>query len=326
MWQFCLYRGMPPYFDDPKDRFFAPKEWGEGQEQVDISGVLKPKALTKDFKLQQLKLGMTPKEVKILALGVSAFLLLCGGGLAVKKRYDDKALAERIQESVRRANELAKINETARNKLVMEALAHPWAKQPTPVDFLSACEASLGALPLSIAGWVLSSGECTTTQAMARYTRRTGLTQLQFQDGVEKFAQLPVAFESADVGLVAVGLKMPAGGDDEVRDANSVQRAIVSRFQEQDPADATISVVRRDVVIKLPPPPPGVAPNPNEKPPAATWREYSIDLKNIGLPASVFLGPVSGLPGLRLTSLKFALQPESAVLTWSLNGTLYAQN
>lgn len=320
-----IYRSAVSWFDDPKDRFFAPKDWGEPAEDLSISDLLKVKALQKSFKLQQLKLGMTPKEVKVLAAGVTALALVCGGAWAVKKHYDDIALAAQIKEAARRAEELDRINETARNKLVMEALAHPWSKQPTPADFLSACETSLGALPLSIAGWLLTSGQCTGTQALARYTRQEGATQMQFQTGAEQFAQLPVAFENANVGTIAVGLQLPAGGDDPVIDANAAQRTLVSRFQEQDPVDATLSVVQREVVIKMPPPPPGVPVKANEKPPAATWREFSVDLKNIGLPASTFLGPVTSLPGLRLTSLNFALQPDSAQLTWSLNGTLYAQ-
>lgn len=308
------------------DAIFASRELQLSPHTKDIYELLKPKALRKDLRLKRLRFGMTQREIAVSAAGVGV-LVAIGFGVHLYQAYKRDAWAQAAaKEQAETAARLARINADARTKLMAEALAHPWAVQPTSEDFIRICSAASDSLPLSIAGWILDSWKCNATELTATYRRVTGLTDDQFAEGVRQVVGVQANFDGpGDFGSFDVPHSMPAGGDDSLASADVMQSGFLSHFQALNLEGLRPSVNEKAVQLAFPIKPGGPPPDPSLKPPQATWRQFPFILRGSVLPPDRLFENFSHYAGTRIDAISATLNPGKAELTWQIEGNLYAQ-
>lgn len=311
-------------FNYPDDAIFAPADFELAPAEKDIRTLLVAKALRSELRLKSLKFGMTQRELATIGGAVVAVALILLAFALWEHHVTEAEEQQAILIQHQRKVALDKLNETARKKLLLSALAHPWATQPNAADFLRACQGAIDALPLSISGWVFQAATCNSSALTANYARRTGVTQNQFVSGAQLISNLPVTFPTADTGTIGTLIKMPAGGDDAIPDADTAQQNLFSNFQALDLDGLSITADEKPVVLKLPTMP-GVPQDPNLKPPAATWRQIHFIVKGAALEPDRLLAHYPDRSGVRIDSIQTTLVADKATLSWTIEGYLYAK-
>jgi hypothetical protein len=306
------------------DSIFAPPELEFASQDRDIYQVLSAKSVRKDNRLKQLTFGMSTRQ---LAMG-GAGALLAVGAVVGYMQWDahQEAVRDRQMAIARAAakKHLDELNETARHKLEQAALAHPWAVQPSPADFIAACAQKTNALPLSVKGWTFSSAACGGDALVATYARDGGTVDAIRAAAPEIF-DAPAVFSGGEQATITLPLRLPAGGDDVVTVPDEVMSAFLTHFQQ---IDLTPQLEERPVTIAAPKVPDGQPPMPA---PVAPWRQFHFSFDGPVQPSLHFVGGSAGtvslgrIPGLRVETVKTTLKPEDATLTWHVEGNIYAK-
>lgn len=308
------------------DVIYTSQELELSAQTKDIYDLLKPKSLRKDLRLKRLRFSLTQKEIGLAAGGVAALLVL-GIGVHLYHAHQQAVWLQEAAEQQRIQNaKLMQINEDTRKTLMAEALAHPWATQPAAEDFIRICTTASNSLPLSVAGWILETWQCTPFALTANYRRVTGLTDDQFAGDVRKVIGTNATFDSTgDIGTFVVPHRMPAGGDDLLHGADLMQNGFRSVFQALNLDGLQPSVTEKAVQLTFPVKPGEPPLDPTLVPPPATWRQFPFKLANSLLPPDRLFENYSEYEGTRIDSINASLNPSKGEMTWTIEGNLYAQ-
>ncbi len=306
------------------ESIFAPPELEFASQDRDIYQVLSAKSARKDNRLKQLTFGMSTRQMVMVGSGA----LLTVGAIVGYIQWDAYQQAERDRQmAIERAaaqKHLDELNATARRRLEQAALAHPWAVQPSPSDFIATCEQKTNAFRLSIKGWTFNSTACSGGALVGTYGRDGGTVE-DFRKAALEIFGVPAVFVGGDQATVTLDLRVPAGGDDVVSMPDDAMSAFMTHFQQ---IDITPQLEERPVAIDPPKVPQGQPPMPA---PVATWRQFHFSFDGPVPPAAHFAGgnaaivSLSKIPGLRVEKVTTTLKPEDATLSWHVEGNIYAK-
>ncbi|KVV07491.1 type 4b pilus protein PilO2 [Burkholderia ubonensis] len=316
------------------DKQFAPAELELTHTELSLTDVLAAKKLNREYQLRAISFTLSTAETrKLILLAVIAIVLWEG----YSQWRDDQRAKIAQQEAARKAADAARLeaaNRTARNKLLEQALAHPWAFVPSARDYVSACEASTDKLPLSIAGWLFASAHCDGPKIKITYQRKIGTTQGTFGQsvgqvlmalGAEQGKPVLTFTESGSEATITLPLNVPAAGDDALLPVFEATSEFLGTLEPAN-SDALqiisgVSVTEVPVEIKMPPPPQGASEVPAPQP---TWRRYGFKFDSAIKPEAI-MESMKLTNGFRINSIETKFSAESGALTWSFLGDLYVQ-
>lgn len=296
---------------------FLPTEFAMGGEPIDIDELLQPSRLKREYRLRPLVLGMSKAELAQLLL----VALLIGGGLLGwsqwKAHEAEVARQAAIAAEKKRLEELAELQKQTGTEQPLQALEHPWAKQPSVTDFVEACSQVMYQLPLKIKGWSFNHAVCNWDQVIANYQRTGNSTAHELAGAVaNRGTATPEIIEQGNVGKLKFDISLNAAGDDPLVDASDALNALTSWFHgfSQEP-----QLQQMQVVMPQEPALPGQAVPP--PPPPPQWRQYQLSYTSGVLPYDSFNGAPT--QGLRLQEIKTEIKADH--LIWSVTGVLYAK-
>ncbi|MBK0155597.1 type 4b pilus protein PilO2 [Pseudomonas sp. S75] len=299
------------------EREFLPTEFGMGGDLIDIDELLQPSRLKREYRLRPLVFGMSKPELAQLLL----VALLIGGGLLAwsqwKSHQAEIARQAAIEAEKKRLEELAELQRQTGTEQPIQALEHPWAKQPSVTDFVEACSRFMNRLPLSIRGWPFMEAKCNSSQVIATYERAGNSTAHEFTMAVaELFSIRPELINQGKTGLLKFDIPLDAAGDDALIEARDALENLTSWFHgfSQEPQLKPIPVVtpQEPALPGQPTPPP---------PPPPQWQQYQLSYTSGVLPYDSFNGAPT--QGLRLQEIKTEYKADH--LIWSVTGVLYAK-
>jgi len=311
------------FFTDESDKFFSPPEFGLSSNELYLDKVLVASSLKKEYRLKQLTFGLTSKEWGVV--GVLAVVALVGAvGFFQWQAAEEKRIREeRIRIAEEQRLELERLNEKAKQEQTLQALEHPWAKMAGVDDFWRGCFTQVTKLSLAFNGWVFQSARCSFDKVDVTYSRTGNATVGDFIIGAApRFPGAETAFfEEGQAAAVHVPLDMGVGGDEDLEQLNPLLNRFSSHFQRlglKPAINEKATEEQRQVM-------PGEDPNdPNApKKPEPFWRAFTFSYESQRAPNETLSG-LSG-PGLRLTEISVNLNFESAQLTWTVDGEIYAQ-
>jgi hypothetical protein len=185
-------------------------------------------------------------------------------------------------------------------------LAHPWAAQPRPVEFVRACLAAFTSV--SAGGWALDQYVCTPHAATYTWSRNGSM--IAFLLAQQPHAQIDAAGEHATLG---VPLNMPAGGDEPLG-TDAVRTSLLNLFQTLG-RDARIEPVRAVAPSSFAPMAHlGMA----SAPPRPDWQTWTLDV-SLGGVSPRRVAALLEQPGVRVERLAW----RGGV--WSIQGDLYVR-
>ncbi|NDL64287.1 type 4b pilus protein PilO2 [Acerihabitans arboris] len=194
--------------------------------------------------------------------------------------------------------------------------SHPWATLPPSSTFLSQCWFTREPLPVSVAGWRLTAGECTLDGLRLRYVATAGSTVEDFAKRSKELLGQNAGFDlteggqNGDVYIPFLTSRSPVR--DEVVPAKDPQlMRFVSHLQRRN-----IRVQFTEVK------PPQAAPGAANAPLPQDWREFTFSVNARLAPEWLLAGCDD--TGLRLTSIAFTLSPQGQ-FDYTIKGSLYAQ-
>lgn len=301
---------------------YIPEDFNDGGKQLDIEELLAPKRLNKEYKLKPLFFGLSNKELTIIGIGALLVAALAIGALQWKSYLDEQeaiAAQKRQQEEERK---LALLEQQRGEALRAEVLRHPWTTMPSFSSFLAACQGETNSLPLSVAGWVFESVNCTGGQIDITYTRTGNSSVNEFTTAAKAYFESEPAFVTdGNRAVVNRSLKTVFGGDDPIETQNAAVADFGSYLQK-------IGIQGQiEIVPYVPPKPPepllpGVNGS-NEELPVPDWIENSWSFET-NFPPELLLKDMN-LQGMRLTEITANLAAAESELSWTIKGRLYAR-
>lgn len=300
------------------DSIYAPSDFDFSPHERDIYELLTPKALKNDYKLKQLTLGLTPRElitvVVMLVVGIGAVW-----GYAEYTAYQKRLeREEQIRQEQIRLAQLEELNRSSKQPQEVQALVHPWAQLPSASDFVLACSAAMHGLPLSVGGWMMESATCDSKGVTTVFKRRAGTTVKQIAIAAEGiFPGEPAFSDEGDTALLGKPLQVPFGGDDPLEPTAAMLTDFTAHFQA---ADTKIKITEVPVAT-APPPLPGQVQQPPSPPP--TWRHFTFEYE-AAMPPGPYITSLPSRNGVRIAQIKVKLNEDDASLTWTVTGDIYA--
>lgn len=299
------------------EREFLPPEFGMGGELIDIDELLHPNRLKREYRLRPLVLGMSRPELSQLLV----VALLIGGGLLVWSQWKSHQAEIKRQAAVeaerRQLQELAELQRQTGAEQPLQALEHPWAKQPSVIAFVEECSRVMYQLPLNIRGWAFNRAECNGARVSAMYDRAGNSSAHEFTLAVgEILSARPEFTEQAQSAVLTFDLAIDAAGDDALIEASDALEKLTSWFhrfsQEPQLQLMPVATAQEPALPGQPAPPP---------PPPPQWHQYQLSYSTGILPYD----SLNGAPtqGLRLQEIKTEYKADH--LIWSVTGVLYAK-
>jgi hypothetical protein len=311
-------------FQYPNNHIYAPADFEFSQFEHHLETLLISKNLKNEYRLKQLTFGLTKQE--LLTVGVcTASAIICIYGWVEYTAYKAKKIREeQIQLEQLRQAELARLNANSRTEQDAEALRHPWAAQPTAVDFITTCSAEILALPLNIAGWQIEGAKCDTKSLTATYKRNASIASINtFIDRAEGVCEgTPLFTEDGETATLRRTVKMLFGGDETVAPATKVKHTFLSYFQV---LDVRLKLIEKTITPPVAPPvtPPGQQPASAPQAAIPDWKMFNYEFETPITPKLL----IEGLPdtnGVRITKLEMRFIEDDPSLKWTVTGELYA--
>lgn len=292
---------------------YLPKEFERGGASLDVESLLQAQNLRRDYRLRQLTFGLSKNEwgrVAAVAVLVSAALVGWGQWEAYKGR---QALAAAMQ----RQAELDALNARSSQEQTLQALEHPWAKQPDVAGFVNGCTEAVERLPLSIAGWVFKSAQCDGELVSVTVERTGNSTAIELIRATrDHFADDPAFFNGGNSAALKISLKLNLAGDESLLQTSEALPLLTSWLHGQG-----IAPTLKELPVSVPAPaalPGGAAPPP---PPLPEWKHFELQYSSSLPPAAVLLNVPD--TGFRLREISTELK--NYQLIWSVTGDLYAK-
>ncbi|MGL5237051.1 MAG: type 4b pilus protein PilO2 [Plesiomonas shigelloides] len=282
------------------DCVYAPDDFCLGDKAISLSDFLQPSVLKREYRVKSLTLGLSKKE--LLLLGV--ICLVVGGSGYGWHQYQSAKEAKRIHAEQLQEIERLRIEEQTRQRV--ESLDLPWVRQPGFIPALTACYDQLKNMPLSIGGWMFADAQCVVAsgQVESRFVRQGNATVNDVIHAV-KGNVIVTGFDS--ISVVSPLTALYPGGDDV-----SAQRV----------NDLTSFFQRRNIRVEIKP---GQhkqdVDNQGNPLPPPKWRFYLLSVDSPISPLALFSDAT--LSGVRLQSITVSLSPDTAKLTWNIQGVIY---
>jgi len=296
-------------------RMIAPEGFELSDETLALTDIITARVLKRTQQLRQLAFGLSPNEMRRLALIASAVIVVVGASLYAWHWHSQRLLiAAQLKQQQDAINNAKAIAAAAAAAHKAGLLAHPWLSVPEADTVLADCLPKLRKFPLSLGGWVLTSAKCQATGTLGAIYKRMGTQTVgQFETAAINYAHVPVAiFDGAETGGLGGSFPIEHGKDEDVPESKDARNAFSNQFQ-------ALGIAVPLVLVPVPPPPP------NQKNPAPVpdWTTYSYEIKTTLDPGIV----LSGLPraGLRITELNVQFDEGSASLSWTITGDQYAR-
>ncbi|WNL48555.1 type 4b pilus protein PilO2 (plasmid) [Dyella sp. BiH032] len=304
-------------------RIIAPAEFGVASEELDVTAVLTPKALKKEYQLKSLsRFDFNKDEIKRWTVIGLAVVVILGGGrfgwskyqAIQQKKKDDIAHAQWLLDESKRAKERA---EFEKNNVV----PHAWTGQLSPAALAKACMPGMLSTPISGAGWKLTGVGCNTDASTPgvghirfSYSRPTGSisTFVDFQAWALRTFHAKAEAQDKAFNTAAIGLafKVDGSDDDAAPSLEDGMSTIVSYMQQ------------RGLSVEPAPMPP-FKPQPDDpNPPRQEWSGYTFTVAT-GDRHKLSIESVP-LATTRLTAIEAALD-EKAHITWTYTGAFYVK-
>lgn len=299
------------------DKVYRPDEFEYDGVSLDLEDILMPATMRKEYALKPLTFRLTKRDVTRLSLAVATLIVLLIAYTQWTAYQQREAAKEAQRQEQVRLKKLEELNARTGSDQSLTALEHPWASMAGIADFLNGCEGAIGALPLSLGGWMFDSALCNSRTIESVYGRsgKTTFNDLLWA-AQGRFPSAPVLLEGAERAGFGDEIKLGAGGDDELLPFDVLQANFTSYLQALDLKAAIVPVA-----VKAPVPPalPGQQPSP--RPLLPSWKKFSFTLTSPYAPRSIFFD--LNLPGVRLTEI--AVTRTGTQLSWSLKGEIYAR-
>ncbi|MBA0170413.1 type 4b pilus protein PilO2 [Pectobacterium versatile] len=272
-------------------------------------------SLAKSLSLIQRKQTRLVKLTSLTTLAVVLLALTLGSAGAWFWQYTiEQAEQEAVALAALRA-EQAKVRQKIQS---LQTLPHPWATMLPAPYFLSRCYFVRKPLPVSIAGWRLTTGECIRDGMRLRYEARPGSTISDFDRRSQQLLGQNAVFnflEGGKTGLVFIPFitdNEPTPWRDEAVPLPGVQlMRFLSHFQRRN-----IDVPLSEVV------PPARAPGTSADEPVQDWHEYLFTVNSKLAPEWILTDFDD--TGIRLDSITFSLSAEGQ-FDYQIKGHIYAQ-
>ncbi|ODP35039.1 type 4b pilus protein PilO2 [Pandoraea sp. ISTKB] len=327
------------------DRFddrhcIAPAKLELALHEVELEKVLLSSSLRREYRLRSLKFTITKSELRFLGI-------IAVGAIAAWQTfaYIDGIEAEKkrvLQEQIRKQQEdlLRAANVRAREKLLAEALKHPWATQPSAHEFVNACESLVDQFPPSVAGWLFLRATCDLKSATVTFKREIGTTQGEFARvlptvlaALDTSGKKPqIKFEDkGDSVDIEYALLPQIVGDERLADQFEATNQFLGPLQTSESEDLKpiegLSFKEVSAVISVPTTSStAVASGASaESEVTPNWRHLTFSFKSKIQPKRVF-DSIEIRKGLRVTSLTYTLakgEDGAGLITWDVEGDLY---
>ena len=302
------------------DSMYAPLDFSFSQHERKLADLLQPKRLKSDYRLKQLKFGLTTKELVRYSL---AGVLAVAGVFSYTQyqAYEKKKLFEQqVREAEQRAAELQRLNDNTKKAQTVKALAHPWAKLPAATVFVKACVSVIDSVPLSVGGWTFDAATCGDNGVEITYKRTTlGTTVKTFLEEAEGlFVAAPKFKDEAKTVIVQRRWEAEFAGDEPLEPSGATITDVTAYFQA---LEVPVRFEDRPVTV---PPAPAVVPGEVAVPaPVPDWKEIVFNFKS-GLSPVEFSDVLGRHTGMRIKEIKVELKDEAA-LEWNIKGEIYAK-
>lgn len=309
-------------FDFSSENLYSPEGFHLSDKSLDLKDVLDPKKLRREYKLKQLTLGLTRRE--IITLGLCALLIGAGwyGVTAYEEYRAEEARKARAAEEAQRQARLKVMNEQSRQKVTMKALDHPWASIPSAPELLRECSVELGKLPLVVGGWALDVATCDQANLVAGYKRvkENGGSVATFErNAVKVFGFSPLLKLDGQAGTIGKALQIPLSGDDDLPSVDAQITAITSFFQERD---LTISLEEQKVDVPAAASAPVASPVQYLPP---DWRQFKMSFEVPYSPQRLFAAR-QNWNGVRVSSVVLKFNDGDSSLSWKVEGMVYGHS
>lgn len=304
-------------------KIIAPESWSFGGDEETLETLLNPAAVKPDYRLKPLTMGLTPREIGVVA---AVAVILVGGGVGGMHWWHQHR--EHQAEIARQQSlEAAKSHQKQMTANAAAAIVRPWVNTPAAEDFLSACEAIWSHVPLDIGGWRFDNGRCvlghsgdrTKDGVFATYHRADSMTVADFQAAARALGAAPGIFDNGETGTVMLRLRMEepteSPTEQQLPTTQDQLQALVTRLQSVPTGIASYTAV----VVPWTPPP---APKGQPPLPAPAWQTYSLDVKTGLAPSPLFEGMAAS--GIRFYEIAVSLDAHSN-LNWTVKGEMYGR-
>lgn len=303
----------------PDESIYAPSDFSFSAYERKLEDLLAAKRLKAEYKLKQLKFGLTTKELTQYSL-CAVLIAVIGFSLLQYQAYEQRKARElQIREAARRAAELKRLNENTKKQQTAKALDHPWAKAPSASEFTQGCIGVINATPLSVGGWTFASATCDMNGVEVVYKRNTpGTTVTMFLEEAQgQFEGVPQFKDESKTVAVRRTFKAQFTGDHPLQSTGQVLTDMTAYFQGLD-----MPVRFEDKQITVPQPPAPTPGAPAQPAPVPDWKEIAFSFKS-ELSPDGFDDVFSRHPGLRVQEIKVDLK-EGSALEWNIKGEIYA--
>lgn len=200
------------------------------------------------------------------------------------------------------------------------ALSHPWTNQPSVQEFAAACTQSIGAIPVTLDGWVLLNAQCNSYSTTASFARTEGRTVLGFYDAVNAWrAGLGIQFSTdGDLGTVSWAMKMNPAGDEPLAPLKQRSQTLMTWWQSRL---IPFSIVHTKSSFAKGYTPPTNPSDPRLRSPS--WKTLRWSIKSIPRNPTRVLKDFQ-VDGARLQEIELTFAADGQ-LNWSLQGELYGE-
>lgn len=279
--------------------------------EISLSEILAAKNMKKEYKLKLLTWGLTKKQIYFfIALFIAALFAL----YLVNVYLEAKAEEERL-ERVEARKRAEKINEEARYKASLDSLKHPWVTQASIQNFIKTCDSKLPDLPLSLAGRVPVTFDCSHNNMEVLYARLDGSSvgSAEFKDKVEQLFNTTPSFNMKQPSVTGFSLALnnKPDGDDPVASMSEQLNKFVTLLQRNN-----IEFTLTD------------APSPEQKfdaqgleLPLPDWREIYFSYDSMYPPRDIFKS--HDLSGMRITNIIYVINNDTSEILYKVKGVIY---
>lgn len=289
-------------------RIVAPPDWDFAHDHSTLEQLLNPKQLRNEHRLRPLRFNLTAREIILIAVTLA---LIAGGAygfLAWQKHKQEQATVEATAQRLALEEEL--------QRQAAASIVKPWATQPQVATFLQACAEHWRSTPLAVGGWIFKAGTCSATGAAATFSRpENGTTMSQFADAAAA-AGLPVpqVYDVGATGLFVKVLRFENKPAEALPDNTATLQAITASVQQTaESANSTLTLTEK----------PWEAPPEQPQAPAPDWKTTTFQLQTLLTPEALF----ASIPhaGIRIREITTSLNADTAELTWTITGEIYAR-
>ncbi|KAG0189381.1 hypothetical protein DFQ28_003507 [Apophysomyces sp. BC1034] len=306
------------------DKVYVPADFDYGGEAVDIKTLLLPGNLKNEYRLKQLRFGLTRKELTAGGAVLIAVTVAMFGYSQWKTEQERRIREERIRADQIRQQQLAELNAKAKREQGVKALEHPWAKLPSAEEFVKGCGDAINAVPLTLSGWIVKTVACNGNTADATYERGENATVNNFLTAARaRFEADPdVVDGGGDKSTVrASDLKLSYGGDDPLLPMAATLANFMSHFQAIG-IKPTVEQPKADEA-KKPQALPGQEVVQAAVEQVKDWKTVVFSFDTEYAPETLITG-MDGT-GIRFTELRVELAKDAATLKWHVAGEIYAK-